>query len=365
MQNQPAAGRRNVAVAVWLFCIAAMVFAMVVLGGVTRLSHAGLSMVEWKPLTGWLPPMNESEWDNAFASYRQYPEYRKLNVGMTLSSFKSIFWLEYGHRLWGRLIGVAFIVPLSIFLLKRRLDRPLTARLVIIFIFGGLQGLLGWYMVKSGLADEPDVSQYRLTAHLGAALVIFGYVLWVALDLSIPPKTGPETGSSARRLRRPHVRSAVAVAGLILVTALSGSLVAGLDAGFIYNTFPLMEGRAVPDHLFEARPWYLNPFENIITVQFDHRVLALVLLAAVAIFWLRARRSGLEPDVRYAVNALAAMTAVQVALGISTLLLVVPPALAVTHQAGALVLFGIAVWVVHALRLPDRPPQSAGENPTT
>ena len=157
----------------------------------------------------------------------------------------------------------------------------------------------------------------------------------------------------------------MAVAGLVFVTALSGSLVAGLDAGFIYNTFPLMEGRVVPDHLFEARPWYLNPFENIITVQFDHRVLALVLLAAVAIFWLRARRSGLGPGARFAVNALAAMAAVQVALGISTLLLVVPPALAATHQAGALVLFGIAVWVVHALRQPARPTQTAGENPAT
>ena len=331
-----------------------MVFAMVVLGGVTRLSHAGLSMVEWKPLTGWLPPMNESEWDDAFARYRQYPEYRKLNVGMTLSSFKSIFWLEYGHRLWGRLIGVAFIVPLSIFLLRGRLDRPLTTRLVIIFILGGLQGLLGWYMVKSGLVDEPDVSQYRLTAHLAAALVIYGYVLWVALDLWIP-----RTESFARRLRAPHVLPAVAVAGLIFFTALSGGLVAGLDAGFIYNTFPLMEGRVVPDHLFAARPWYLNPFENIVTVQFDHRVLALVLLAAVAIFWSRARRGGLETGARFAVDALAAMAAVQVALGISTLLLVVPPALAAAHQAGALVLFGIAVWVVHALGQPARPPQTS------
>ena len=288
LRTQPAAGRRNVAVAVWLFCIAVMVFAMVVLGGVTRLSHAGLSMVEWKPLTGWLPPMNESEWDDAFARYRQYPEYRKLNVGMTLSSFKSIFWLEYGHRLWGRLIGVAFIVPLSIFLLRGRLDRPLTTRLVIIFILGGLQGLLGWYMVKKRARRRTrrqpvplDRAPSSRTGHLRLR------------SLGGPWTCGfPRTESFARRLRAPHVLPAVAVAGLIFFTALSGGLVAGLDAGFIYNTFPLMEGRVVPDHLFAARPWYLNPFENIVTVQFDHRVLALVLLAAVAIFWSRARRGG-------------------------------------------------------------------------
>ena len=345
MSDAPlAVDRRRGIIALWLAILCAMVFVMVVLGGVTRLTHSGLSMVEWRPLTGWLPPMSESEWGDAFSKYQQFPEYRELNYAMNQDGFKSIFWHEYLHRLWGRLIGVAFVIPFAVFALRGWLDRLLTGRLMLAFVLGGLQGVLGWYMVKSGMTNEPDVSQYRLTAHLGAAFVIFGYLIWLALGLFRP---------GARRVveprRRAFVRFAVVVTGLVLVMALSGGFVAGLDAGFVYNTYPLMEGRLIPDYLFESTPRYINPFENIITAQFVHRLLAVIVVAAVALLWSRARRLALNAGARHAVNLLALLTVIQAALGITTLLLVVPVVLGAAHQAGAFVLFACALWLIHAL----------------
>ena len=331
-------------IALWLIVLCAMVFVMVVLGGITRLTHSGLSMVEWRPLTGWLPPLSESEWRDAFAKYQKFPEYRELNHAMRLHGFQSIYWYEYLHRLWGRLIGVAFVLPFIVFALRGWLDRSLVGRLLLAVVLGGLQGLLGWYMVKSGMTDEPDVSQYRLTAHLGAAFVIFGYLLWLALGL-LAPGASRVKGPGRRVLSR----FAVVVTGLILVMALSGGFVAGLDAGFVYNTFPLMEGSLVPDYLFEATPWYLNPFENIVTAQFIHRLLAVIVVVAVAMLWSRARGTALESRARHAVNVTALVAIFQVALGIATLLLVVPVALGAAHQAGSLVLFACALWAVHAL----------------
>ncbi|MGH8473272.1 MAG: COX15/CtaA family protein, partial [Gammaproteobacteria bacterium] len=206
---------------------------MVLLGGVTRLKHAGLSIVEWQPLTGILPPLSAPAWEDAFAQYQRYPEYQKLNRGMTLGEFKSIYWLEYLHRLWGRLIGIAFLVPCLYFTLRHRIGRALIPRLAMLFALGGLQGALGWYMVKSGLVDRPDVSQYRLSAHLGLAAFIYGYMLWVALGL-LRPRTAAEGALP---------RYCFAVLGLVFATLLSGGFVAGLDAGFAYNTFPLMQGQ--------------------------------------------------------------------------------------------------------------------------
>jgi len=344
-QTIPDVRYRHRAMAVWLLVLCAMVFAMVVLGGVTRLTHSGLSMVEWRPATGWLPPLNEAEWEDVFAKYRQFPEYMKINATMSLPEFKAIYRLEFLHRLWGRLIGVAFIVPFAFFAVKGWVDRRLAAKLAIMFVLGGLQGALGWYMVKSGLADRPDVSQYRLTAHLGAALVIYGYMLWVALGLLFPGPPPQGEGLSGR-LALP----AAGVAVLIFVTALSGGFVAGLDAGLIYNTFPLMDGQLVPDGLFSMEPPYLNVFEDIMTVQFDHRVLAVAVVAAVAALWLGAPKASLAPRARLALDLLALATAVQAALGVSTLLLVVPVFLAATHQAGAVVVFSAALWTVHELR---------------
>lgn len=330
------------AIGSWLFVIAAMVFAMVIVGGLTRLTNSGLSMVEWRPVTGWLPPLSTGQWEEAFAAYRAYPQYRELNAGMSLADFQEIFWLEYIHRLWGRLIGVAFFVPFVFFLVRGWVDRALAPRLVILFVLGGLQGALGWYMVASGLVDRPDVSQYRLVAHFGAALVIYVALLWVAGGLvARTPPWNPSRGLG---------RGALAVSGLIFVTLLSGGFVAGTDAGFAFNSFPLMDGQLVPDGLLQLSPAYLNFFENITTIQFTHRVLAMTTLAAVIAFWLVARRRPLSRRGRLAVNALLAAVLVQVSLGISTLLLVVPVPLAALHQTGGLVLLTMAVWTVFELR---------------
>ena len=331
--------------AVWLCAVAAMVFAMIVLGGVTRLTQSGLSMVNWHPVTGWLPPLEQAEWDKVFTDYRQSPEYRKINAGMSLDDFKSIFWVEYLHRLLGRLIGAAFFVPMVVFMFKGWIDRRLAPKIVGLFILGGLQGVLGWYMVKSGLVDRPDVSQYRLAAHLGLALAILAAMIWVALDLIRPE---PQAAVSQTGLRR----GAWGLLALISVTALSGAFVAGLDAGHRYNTFPLMDGRLIPEGVFDLSPVYLNFFENIATVQFDHRILAISVLVLVGGFWWRAGGAQLTGGQRRAVNALAAVAVVQVGLGISTLVLVVPIPLAALHQAGAVTLLGVAVWLAHEFRPP-------------
>ncbi len=333
------------AIAVWLLVCCAMIFAMVVIGGLTRLTHSGLSMVEWRPLTGLLPPLSAAEWEQAFAGYRQYPEYRALNDGMTLAEFKAIFWLEYVHRLWGRAIGVVFLAPFLYFLVRGRISRALVPRLVAMFVLGGLQGLLGWYMVKSGLVDRPDVSHYRLAAHLGAAFLIYGYVFWVALGLLFRERAA-EGEARLRGLRR----FALAVAALVVVTVLSGALVAGLDAGFSYNTFPLMDGRLVPDGMLAMQPVAANFLDNVITVQFDHRVLAVTTAIMSVIAWAWARRARLPARAALAFRALLAATWLQMALGIATLLSVVALPLAAAHQAGALVLFTAVLWVLHELR---------------
>lgn len=334
--------RPRVAIGVWLLVLAAMVFVMIVIGGLTRLTGSGLSMVEWQPVTGWLPPLSDAAWQDTFAKYQAYPEYQKVNLGITLAEFKGIFWLEYVHRLWGRLIGVAFLVPFLVFLVKGWIERPLVPKLVALFVLGGLQGGLGWYMVKSGLVDDPNVSPYRLTAHLGLALLIYGYMLWMAFGLLWVREAGPASPGRARAARL--------LLALVFVTALSGGLVAGLDAGFAYNTFPLMDGALVPAGLFELQPWFLNLFENITTVQFNHRGLAILTVVALAGFWWRTRRTALGRRGRWAVNGLPIAAVAQAGLGISTLLLMVPTPLAVLHQAGAVVVFTLALWTAWELR---------------
>jgi len=327
-------------IAAWLFVVAAMIFIIVVLGGLTRLTHSGLSMVEWKPVTGWLPPLTEAEWEETFAKYRQYPEYQKINKGMTLNEFKGIFWLEFIHRVWGRIIGIAFFVPFVFFLAKGWVSGPLVRHLGAIFVLGGLQGGLGWFMVKSGLVDRPDVSQYRLAAHLCLALVIFAYVMWVGLRLKFP-----DLHLVPGRFRR----GANGLIALIFVTIFSGALVAGLDAGLVYNTFPFMDGDLIPEGLFDQTPLLANFFENIITVQFEHRVLAILTLVLVLYYVVRLHQAEPPPSIRTAATALGAMAVVQVLLGITTLLLVVPVSIAAIHQAGAVVLLGFAVWVRAAM----------------
>jgi cytochrome c oxidase assembly protein subunit 15 len=331
-------------IALWLMVCCAMVFAMVVLGGVTRLTGSGLSMVEWDPIFGIVPPLSEADWDATFSLYKESPEYRKINVNMDVHGFKQIYWFEFAHRLLGRTIGLVFLLPFLFFLLTGRIRRPLIPRLAMLFVLGGLQGVLGWYMVKSGLVDNPHVSQYRLTAHLAAALVIYSYMLWVALGLWTNAGRAP-SAPAPRGLRR----FAALLGGMVFLTALSGGFVAGLKAGFAYNTFPLMDGHWIPEAMFLQTPAWRNFFENIAAVQFDHRLLATLVFIGCASFWLAARRYTLPASARIGVHALLVAVVLQVTLGISTLLLHVPTPLASTHQAGALLLLTVVLFVNHRL----------------
>ncbi len=328
------------AIAAWLLVVCAMIFAMVILGGVTRLTGSGLSMVRWNPIFGIVPPTSEARWQEVFDLYQQSPEYHKVNVGMDLQGFKGIFWLEYLHRVLGRLIGIVFFVPFLLFLLARKIPRSMAPKLLTMFVLGGLQGLLGWYMVKSGLVDNPHVSQYRLTAHLMFAVLIYAYILWVALGLLFPERSG---AGVPRGLQL----STYGVLGLIALTMTSGAFVAGLKAGLAYNTFPLMAGKLIPPGMGLFEPWWRNLFENITTVQFDHRLLAMTALLAVVLLWAAARRSALPAGLRVAYHLLLAVAILQVSLGISTLLLRVPVPLASAHQATALALLTVALVLSH------------------
>jgi cytochrome c oxidase assembly protein subunit 15 len=341
------------AVALWLLACCALVFLIVVVGGVTRLTHSGLSITEWQPIVGTLPPLSAADWQQAFAKYQLTPEFRDVNHAMTLAEFKGIFWWEYSHRLLGRAIGVAFLLPFLYFLARRRIPRGFAKSLAVIFLLGGLQGALGWYMVQSGLVDDPRVSQFRLTAHLGLAVLIFGAMLWTALSLlDTGVLESPPATSVPANLRR----FAYGVCALVFAMILTGGLVAGIRAGFAYNTFPSMNGHAVPPEILMITPWWRNFFWNMATVQFDHRVLAYTL--AVAITWLAIalnRGEGVPRRARIGSRLLLAMLAVQLTLGISTLLLVVPIPLAALHQAGAVLVFAAAINVAHAMRTrPER-----------
>ncbi|MFP5505167.1 MAG: COX15/CtaA family protein [Gammaproteobacteria bacterium] len=332
-------GRERI-IAGWLLFCCVMIFAMVVLGGVTRLTGSGLSMVEWDPIFGVVPPLNDAEWQAVFDKYRASPEYQKVNVRMDVEGFKSIYWFEFAHRLLGRAIGTVFLLPFLYFLWRGWVRPPLTYKLAAMFVLGGLQGALGWYMVASGLVDDPHVSQYRLTAHLLLAFVIYGYILWVALDLLYPRRIIYE----APRLRA----GTTAFLALVTLTIGSGGLVAGLKAGYAYSTFPLMDGHLVPKAIFLLDPLWRNFFENIATVQFDHRLLATVVLIGGIALWLAALR--LPGALRLRAHLLLAMIGVQIGLGISTLLLHVPVGLASAHQAGALVLLTLTLYLLHGLR---------------
>jgi cytochrome c oxidase assembly protein subunit 15 len=341
-----ATARPSGAVGAWLLLCCALVFAMIVVGGVTRLTHSGLSITEWQPIVGALPPLSEADWQLAFDKYKLTPEYREVNKGMSLAAFKGIFWWEYFHRLLGRLIGVVFLLPYLWFLARRAIPEGHRAGLAGIFALGAAQGAMGWYMVQSGLVDDPRVSQFRLTAHLCLAFVIFGAMFWTALSLLV--RRSVERRSAARRSA---FRFALGVAALVLFMVATGGMVAGIRAGFAYNTFPLMNGAWVPPELLMLDPWWKNFFWNMATVQFDHRLTAYVLVAAVGLLWWKLHRvDDAPPRARRAVLLFAALLAVQVGLGIATLLLVVPLHLAATHQAGAVLVFAAALNVAHALR---------------
>jgi len=336
----PAAGRR--AVAAWLLACCALVFAMVVVGGATRLTHSGLSIVEWQPFIGTLPPLSDADWAEQFEKYKLTPEFRLRNHDMTVEGFKSIYWWEYFHRLLGRFIGVAFLVPFLWFWLRGRLDRPLAWKLGGIFVLGGLQGAMGWYMVKSGLVDDPRVSQFRLTAHLGLALLIHAAMFWVAHQLLRPAPSGAPAG-----LRR----AGLAFAALVFAMALTGGLVAGIRAGFAYNTWPLMNGHFLPPEALMIEPWWRNFGYNMAMVQFVHRTLALAIVAGAGLLAWRVLASRLvSGESRLAAGVLAAATLAQFGLGIATLLAVVPVGLGTAHQGGAVVVLTAALWLARSLR---------------
>ena len=335
--------RTDPLIAAWLLICCFTVFLMIVVGGVTRLTHSGLSIVEWQPIVGTLPPLNDEQWREAFVKYQLTPEFRQVNFGMDIAGFKGIFWWEYFHRLLGRLIGFVFFIPYALLLLRRRLQGSLAWKLLGIFLIGGLQGAMGWYMVQSGLVDDPRVSHLRLTAHLGIAFVIFAAMFWVALDLLVPGRQSDPRIAGLRRF-------ADVLAALVFLMALTGGLVAGIRAGFAYNTFPLMNGRWVPSEIFMLEPRYLNFVNNMATVQFDHRLLAWLLAFLVPWFWWRLLKSDAGSRARVAAHVLLGAFAIQIALGIATLLLVVPVPLAAAHQAGAVLVFAAALYAAHALR---------------
>jgi len=338
-------------VAVWLFVCCAMIFAMVVIGGITRLTWSGLSITEWQPVTGIVPPLSAADWQAEFAKYQQTSQYKLLNTGMSLDDFQTIFLWEYVHRLWGRLLGFVYLLPFLYFLVRRQIPRRLAWPLAGIFALGFAQGALGWWMVKSGLADRVEVSQYRLTAHLALALVIYAATLWAALGLLFPTRFAVSDGWR---------RAAEGVLVLVSLTIVAGGFVAGLNAGLTYNTFPLMDGSFVPTGYAQLSPFSRNWFENVAAVQFDHRVLAMTTVVLVIVLWLAGQRGALPSPARQALHALLAIALLQLSLGISTLLLVVPIPLAAAHQAGAVLLLTAAIVFRHRLRRPDNSVSAVG-----
>jgi len=348
----PAAARGGAdarAVGWWLVVVAAMVFVMVVIGGTTRLTESGLSITEWQPILGTLPPLSEADWQALFAKYKQSPQFQQVFPDLTLAGFKQIFWLEYIHRLWGRLIGVVFLVPFLWFWIRGRIPKGYWPTLAGLFVLGGLQGAVGWLMVASGLVDRPSVSHYRLAIHLGLAIAIYAALLWTALGLL------------QRRddllLARRHWGWARLAYTLITITILAGALVAGLRAGLIYNTFPLMGGALVPSDYWLPELRWINAFENRTAVQLHHRLLATATLLAVAYLWWRLR-AGEAPGIRRAASCLLGAVLLQYALGIVAILRFgqAPPpaaeavAIGTLHQAGAMVLVTAALWFAHAAR---------------
>jgi len=334
--------QQNKEIALWLSVCAVLIYGMVIIGGLTRLTDSGLSMVDWRPVLGWLPPMNLAEWEEVFARYQHSPQFKIVNHDMDLSGFKSIFWLEYIHRLLGRIVGVVFLLPLLYFIIRKKIHGRLAFGLSGIFVLGAIQGIIGWIMVQSGLVDTPQVSPYRLTLHLGFAVMIYAIILWLALT-AFNAKVG--THDSCKKMTVPTILLGM----LIFVTILSGGLVAGLDAGLIFNTFPLMDGRFIPAEYMDYQPVHRAFFEHIPTVQWDHRVLALSVFSGVVLLWIALRRQIPQGTIRTLAHGLLFMAMVQVGLGIATLLLAVPIPLASMHQGGALLLFTLNLMLVHRL----------------
>lgn len=350
----PDAHRRPVRL--WLWSIAVMTLLTLVIGGITRLTRSGLSIVDWAPIMGVVPPLSEAAWQQAFDAYRAFPEYQELRQGMSLGEFKFIFFWEYLHRLVARTIGVVFLVPFIVFAVRGYLSRPLARRTVVLFALGAGQGLMGWFMVMSGLVDEPRVSHYRLAAHLSLAFVIFGYAVWLARELSVD--RAPSVVPPASRALLLHGLGWLG--GLLGVQVVWGAFVAGLKAGYYYNTFPLMAGALVPPDFLRVQPALLNLVENPSAVQWMHRVLGTVLLVAATVFFARVRHGTSDARARRLNAVLFGLVAAQYLVGVLTLLYYVPVSLGVLHQAMAMIIVG--AWLVflhHARQLQPSPTAGA------
>ncbi|PWL38282.1 heme A synthase [Flagellimonas aquimarina] len=332
--------KKNKPVIYWLLIGCVLIFIMVLVGGITRLTHSGLSMSDYKLISGTLPPMNELEWQEAFDLYKQYPEYQKLNYHFTLDDFKNIYFWEWFHRVIGRFIGIVFIVPFIFFLLTKKLDRPTIKKCLILLFMGGFQGFLGWYMVKSGLVDRPDVSHYRLAAHLTTAFLTFAYSLWVALDLIYPSKK--EVNKRVRNLLRFGLF-------VLIVQIVWGAFVAGLDAGFIHNHWPLMsDGKLIHETVYiEQQPLLKNFIEGKSGVQFIHRYLAYIVVGLIVLLWYRTRKIECTAMQKNGIKALLALVGLQFLLGVLTLIYAVPLWLGVAHQIGAFFLLAAMTYTLH------------------
>lgn len=332
--------QENKAVIYWLLTGCALIFIMVVVGGITRLTHSGLSISNYKLISGTIPPMNDVEWNEAFELYKQYPEYQKLNNHFSIEEFKDIYFWEWIHRVIGRFIGLVFFIPFVYFLIKKRLSKSTIKKATILLIMGGLQGFLGWYMVKSGLVDRPDVSHYRLAAHLTTAFLTFAYTFWVALDLMFPDKKIID-----KKLRN-FIRISLVI---LIIQIIYGAFVAGLDAGWIHNHWPLMnEGKWIHETVFiEQNPTYLNFLEGKSGVQFVHRTLAYIVAILILAIWYKANRLTLTSFQKKGINALLIMVGIQFLLGVLTLVLAVPVWLGVLHQVGAFILLSAMTFTLH------------------
>lgn len=348
--------RAQKAVGIWLFGSAAWVFSMVILGGITRLTRSGLSMTDWK-FTGSLPPLSDEEWLQEFEKYKQSPEYKRVNKGMSLEDFKFIYWMEYAHRMWGRGLGIIFALPFSYFLRKGYITLRLGLKLSALFALGAGQGLIGWWMVKSGLEEppseyaQPRVSPYRLTAHLTSAFVIYTGLFWTALSVVMPepPAESVAWVHGAAKVKK----LALPVSFIVGITAVSGAFVAGNDAGHAYNTFPKMGDTWIPDDIFNMKPLIRNFFENTSMVQLDHRILATTTLLSIGALWWSTRKLDIHPAIRSLIGSTVGMAALQVTLGISTLVSYVPVSLGTAHQAGALTLLTLMILLNHTTRKPS------------
>ena len=332
--------RDNKKVIYWLFSGCALIFIMVVVGGITRLTHSGLSIPDYKLISGIIPPINDQQWQEAFELYKQYPEYQKLNSNISLTEFKGIFFWEWLHRVIGRAIGLVFIIPFLYFLITRQLDKSTIKKTIILLILGSFQGFLGWYMVKSGLVDKPDVNHYRLAAHLTTAFVTFAFTLWVALDLIFPIK------QTINKTYRDLIRIGLAI---LFIQIIYGAFVAGLDAGFIHNNWPMMnEGKFMHETvLIEKTPLYKNFIEGRSGVQFVHRILAFIVVFSVLIIYINGKKIAVSNYQLYGLNSLLILVGVQSLLGVLAILLQVPLWLGIAHQIGAFLLLSSMIFTLH------------------